>query len=57
MEKKLLLVYESLLDPRQSVDQIDSSTHTFQRILCLNRDTVGAWVGSTWNMGRMLIQK
>lgn len=57
MEKKLLLVYESLLDPRQSVDQIDSSTHTFQRILCLNRDTVGAWIGSTWNMGRMLIQK
>lgn len=43
MEKKLLLVYESLLDPRRSVDQIGSSTHTFQCILCLNRDTVGTW--------------
>lgn len=38
-EKKLLLVYVSLLDPKPSVKQLGSSTHTFQCILCLNRDT------------------
>lgn len=38
-EKKSLLVYESLLDPERSVDQLGHSTHASQCVLCLNRDT------------------